>query len=182
MRNRIGFITIGLLFPLIFQGALCFGQGIEIESGATIAITGAASLEIVDGDLNIAGSYTSDVETIKMSGSTKATIEGGAISLYDLEITNTDGITTNTTSLITHDLTIAAAAGFTIPSTSAVTVSNALSNEGIDTSLIIKSDATSTGSLFTSTDGEPIRVERYLGGSQWHIISPSAGSVNIQSF
>jgi hypothetical protein len=160
MKNQNRFLFHIWLFVFMLLPDLSVAQGIEIESGASITITGAASIEITDGGFINNGTYIKDTETATFSGTTANTISGSSeTDFYNLSNSNSGGIT--------------------IESTVAVTVSNIFSNTG---TFSINSDVSGSGSFITSTDDEPITVERYLVGSQWHIISPSASGINIQSY
>jgi len=162
MRKRIGFITIVSLFPYIFQGALCFGQGIEIESGASITISGAASIEIIDGSFINNGTYTKATEELSFSGSTAGTISGSSISdFYDLSNLNSGGIT--------------------IESAARITVSNNFTNTEL---FSIDSDASGSGSLIVNgTSSGQIVFNRYIPTlNRWHLVSSPVPGQSIQSF
>lgn len=162
MRKRIGFIIIVLLFPIIYQGSLCFGQGIEIESGASITISGAASIEITDGGFINNGSYTKDSETTAFSGTAAHTIFGTSITdFYNLSNSNEGGIT--------------------IESAARVTVSNNFTNTGLFT---IDSDASGSGSLIVNgTSSGEIVFKRFIPTlNRWHFVSSPVSGQSIQSF
>jgi len=63
--------------------------------------------------------------------------------------------------------------GLTINSGSQLTVNGTLTNNAGTTGLLIKSDATGTGSLIHSTADVPATVERYITGANeaWHLLS-----------
>lgn len=69
------------------------------------------------------------------------------------------------------DLTIGEGASVTINAGYALTVSGALSNSAGSNGLVIKSDASGTGSLIHSTPDVDARVERYLTPDLWHYTS-----------
>jgi hypothetical protein len=86
-----------------------------------------------------------------------------------------------------RDLTINSGASVTINAGKALTVAGALTNNAGNTGLVIKSDATGTGSLIESTAGVAGTVERYLTGYssvddfKYHIISSPVAAQAIQT-
>jgi len=64
-----------------------FAQGIEITSGGTITVTGAATIDISDGGIINNGTYTKGTETVTISGTTVGSISGASTTaLYNLII------------------------------------------------------------------------------------------------
>jgi hypothetical protein len=85
--------------------------------------------------------------------------------------TNQPNITTAATSpTLCKNLTIDVGAFVTIDQGKALTVSGILTNNAGNTGLIIKSDATGTGSLI-ETNSVNATVERYLSENKWHYVS-----------
>jgi len=80
---------IVLLLPVLFPVSL-FAQGVEITAGANITVSGASSIQIVNGDFINNGSYVKGNETLTMSGSTAKQISGNNnTEIYNLIVSNT---------------------------------------------------------------------------------------------
>ncbi len=74
-----------------------------------------------------------------------------------------------------YDLTIEPGANLQIYGT--LTVNDTLNNQAAASDLVIKSDASGTGSLITSTDDVPMTVQRYFTDGSWHLFSaPQSGA------
>ena len=71
----------------------------------------------------------------------------------------------------TNDLTILSGANLQINPDFLLSVNGTLDNQAGISGLIVKSDATGTGSLINSTVNVPATVERYLTGTQWHYLA-----------
>lgn len=182
MRQIIGFVTIDLLFLLIFQVTLCFGQGIEIESGSSITISGAASIEIEDGGFVNNGTYIKDADTLIFSGSNSDSVNGEYLDAHKIIVSNTGGIKSKVDSLSVYDLYIASGSAFSIKPAGFLTVSNTLSNNAGNTGLVLHSDAGGYASLINNTTDVPATVEHYITGNRWHILSSSTPGQSISQF
>jgi len=126
--TKLVIIPAFIMVLIIMPDALP-AQGIGIPTGGTIAITGAATIEINDGGLVNNGTYTKGTETMTFSGSTAQTVSGtNNLDMNSLSITNTGGLTTQLTLLTTVNLAIGAGSKFTILTAKAVTVSTSLAN------------------------------------------------------
>ncbi len=68
------------------------------------------------------------------------------------------------------NLTIYSNAKLTINPTATMTIAGTLTNDAGESGLIIKSDASGTGSLISSTTGVDAKVEQYLTKMKWHFI------------
>ncbi|NOX45774.1 MAG: PKD domain-containing protein [Chlorobi bacterium] len=84
------------------------------------------------------------------------------------------------------NLTIETGAHLFIPSNNTLTVNGTLTNNGGNTGLVVKSDASGTGSLINNTTGVNATVERYLIDGRWHFIgmpvsSETAGVFHLPS-
>jgi hypothetical protein len=79
------------------------------------------------------------------------------------------------------NLTIETGAGLTIQTSGSLTVSGTLTNNAVAANLVIKSDATGTGSLIHSMANVHATVERYITGASenWHLISSPVQSQSI---
>lgn len=78
-----------------------------------------------------------------------------------------------------RNLSIQSGASLTIDPGKALTVSGALANNSGTSGLIIKSDATGTGSLIHFTPGVNATMEQYLTSQRWHFVSPPVSGANI---
>lgn len=131
---------IVLLLPVLFPVSL-FAQGVEITAGANITVSGASSIQIVNGDFINNGSYVKGNETLTMSGSTAKQISGNNnTEIYNLIVSNTAGITTLLEQLTANNISIANGSKFTIPAQKSVQVSTLLTNNAGTGGLVIKSD------------------------------------------
>ncbi|NCA87158.1 MAG: T9SS type A sorting domain-containing protein, partial [Clostridia bacterium] len=86
------------------------------------------------------------------------------------------------------DLTIESSAGLTIQTNGSLTVSGTFTNNAGTSGLLLKSDASGTGSLIHSTAGVNASVQRYLSGgwsgwdAGWHQISSPVAAQSISAF
>lgn len=70
-----------------------------------------------------------------------------------------------------NSLTIQNGANLQINPDYSLTINGTMTNNAGISGLIIKSDATGTGSFINGTTNVPATVERYLSGTQWHYLS-----------
>lgn len=170
-----------ILFPLMFWFPVAaFAQGIEIGSGASVTVTGDASIEINNGSFVNNGTYTKGTETVSLTGSTAATVSGSNTVFNNLVISNSGGITVEQNELTTTNLTVNTGAKLTVATGKALTVTGNLDNSGTFT---IESDATGNGSLMVDgTASNTITYNRYLTGGAWHLVSPPVSGQNIADF
>ena len=154
------------LLMISFSAAAQYG--IEITTGGSITLISTATIEIANGGLINNGTYTKGSETVTFSGTTAKTISGTSnTSMHNLSVTNTGGITSQVGLLTTNDLTIAAGCAFKVDYAKAVTVSGTLTNTPGTSGLVVKSDATGTGSLIHSTASVNGTFERYINNADW---------------
>lgn len=134
--RQFGFAVFAFI-PLLLTA-----QGIEVKTGGTISFTGAATIQIDNGDLINNGTIsTTGTEKVSLSGNTAKTISGtGSTSMYDLYISNTGGITNKHSQVNIHNLTVYSGSKLTIDTTSAIVVSNVFRNKATVNDLIIKSN------------------------------------------
>ncbi len=71
----------------------------------------------------------------------------------------------------TNNLTIYSGANLQINPNFSLSVNGTMSNQAGNSGLVIKSDATGTGSFINATASVPATVERYLTGTQWHYLA-----------
>ncbi len=144
----------------------------------TIGTDGVSSL--ISGSGSFTGSSSSqmdilgtgDLSTINFDQTTPGTTN----VLKNLTVSRTSGDVT-----IGNDVVIPATGVWTIGSQSSLTVSGALTNNAGNTGLVIKSDATGTGSLITNgTVSGDVTVERYIPqGDSWHLLSAPTPGMTI---
>lgn len=177
-------------------------NSLTLESGSTLNIATGKTLTI-NGTLTIKGSYTiSGGGTLAYGSTGILKYEGSAITatsddvfptssgpkdLYILDVAAV-GISIHANRTLLGALTISANEKFIIPSSKSLTVNGTLTNSAGNGGLVIKSDATGTGSLIHSTSGISATVERYVSGgwsawnSGWHQISSPVADQTISSF
>ncbi len=139
----IRYLSFLLVIPF-----LAHAQGIEIPSGASMAATGAATIEVIDGNLVNNGTYTKGSETFTMSGTSGALISGSSLSDF-------------------NNLTVSNTGGVSIDVNTPVTVSGTLSNTVGAGGLILKSTSLGYGSLIHGSASVQGRVERSIIGATW---------------
>lgn len=147
------------LTVFLFTSVIINAQGINITSGGTIAVSGAAQIAIDNGDFVNNGTYSKGTESVIMSGSTAKTMSGsGTTNMYNLSVTNTAGITTKLGQLGLNNLSISSSSKFIIDTTSAVIASNRISNDAGLLGLVIKSSSSAAnGSLvFHNAPNDPV--------------------------
>lgn len=122
-------------------------QGLLIGSSSYVRFSGSPKVQIIDGNFKNNGTYTKATEKLTMSGSTAGLMHGttAITDMYDLEISNTGGITTRLNRLHTHNTDIISSSKFTIDTLSYVYVSNLLTNNATAAGLHIKANATKPG-------------------------------------
>jgi len=171
-------LSLFLLLPKVSSA-----QGIDITTGGSIAITGAATIEIENGDFINNGTYTKGTETVTMSGTTAKTMSGTTNTvLNNLIISNTGGITTQIGELTSNNLTVVSGGKFTVASGKAVNVTTALANNAGDGGFIVNSDANSNGSLITEgTSTGNVTYNRYASSTGWHLVSSPVGGQSIDA-
>lgn len=146
-------------------------QGIEVQSGGNISITGSSTIQIDNGNLINNGTYTKGSETVTLSGSTAKEISGSSTtSLHNLSVTNTGGITAKLSQLTANALTIASGSKLTIDTVKAVTVATSITNSAGTSGLLLKSSAVrANGTLiFHNAYESPVQatVEMYSKASK----------------
>lgn len=114
------------------------------------------------------GTFTPNEQTVTLSGANNSIIStSGAAILYNLMVSKTNGATVTAENGLTINNNL------TINSGASLTVNGTLTNNAGNTGIVIKSDATGTGSLKHSTEDVAATVERYIPGesNDWHLIS-----------
>lgn len=171
MKKHI--ILSGIQYLLMFIVLPCniLAQGINISSGGNVTVSGAATINIIDGNFVNNGTYSKGAETVTMSGTSAKIMEGsGTTTMYNLDVTNTGGITTKLPLLTATTLNVATGSKLTIDTTRAVSVVNTVTNNAGTTGVLIKSSAlAANGSLiFHNAYESPVAatVEMYSKASK----------------
>ena len=177
MKRQILFLTI-----LIFAGLMSFAQSgyFIVPSGAYIHMSGSPSIVLDNTSFTNNGNYVSASDEMLFTGNVAQNINGSSnTSVFNLSISNSGGITSQSGLLTTNDLTIASGGKFNIAPGKALTVNGTTSNSG---TLTLKSDATGIASFIDNgfSGSGTYNVENYLigaGGSSpngkfWYTGSP----------
>lgn len=152
----------------------------DIINNGTISLSTS-----VGGDLNIRGNWTANNvlnhnnRAVTFQGTAATEISCGAITFAYLTIDNSAGVSINTSGLVmvANDLTINSGRLLNINPGKQLTVNGTIANSAGNTGLVIKSDATGTGSLLHNTADVPATIERYVSGStvlsemRYHLVS-----------
>lgn len=168
MKNKKILLFILCLPVLLAMPYSTLGQGIDISSGGSIAVSGAATIEINNGSFIHNGTYTKGAETFTMSGATTPrTISGTSLSDF-------------------NNLTVTNTAGISIAYNSKVTVSGELTVNA-SSLLTLSSTASGTASLIQSTPGVAATVQRYIAAWSnslhgWHFLSSPVAAQAISDF
>ncbi len=160
------FISICLFVPFVL-----LAQGIEITSGGKIEVTGAAIIEIVDGNFTNDGTYTKGTETVTISGSTPKSLLGSSgLNIHNLTINSSSTIAA-ASNLTVGTLTVNPNAKFTLNTgkTLGTTNFNILSASGIQTGTFVNNGTASTG---TANVNQHLSVPR-----AWYMMSPVSNTV-----
>lgn len=162
------------------------GEGGTFLLNGTLVLNGVAP-EIAMTTLTLNG-------TVEYNGNSaqnllKATVTGAANpTIYtNLTINNSAGVLLSTPlTTVTGTLLISSGKLLTIGVDKQLSVSGTLTNNAGNAGLVIKSDATSTGSLIHNTAVVGATVERYItaanwaaAGSGWHLLSSPVASQSI---
>jgi len=158
-----------------------------IEGGALVL---NADLTIQGNWTRTSGTFTPNFQTVTLSGTTNGIIStlAGA-TLYDLVVDKTSGATVTLASdmSISHNMTVTAGA-FNVNPAVALTVTGTLTNNAGNSGLVLKSNASGTGSLKHNTTGVSGTAERYIAGdwlspnSGWHQIGSPVAAQALSAF
>jgi len=167
-------------------GGLC--NNITINSGATLSITGSGSMTVSGNWTNNGGTFTPGTGTVSFTGN-NSVINGTWLNqtFYNVNVTKTAGQTlsigSTATLNVSNNLTISMGA-LTIPPGALLSVTN-VSNLNSNPSLVLKSDATLTGSFVYNTFSGigTVKVERFMSKSDnWHLYSSPISNQSIKNF
>ena len=184
MKARFTHFTrfILILSPFLAVQSISTAQGIIIQPGASIYVTGNPSILIDNGNLVNNGTYTRGTETITMSGNSSARMISGSSNsdINNLTITNTAGVTSQLGLLTLNNLNIVSGGKFTVNPGKNVTVNGDLTNSTGNAGLVLKSNSSGSASLLHSTSGAAATVERYINNDgNWHFLSTAVSSQAI---
>lgn len=161
-------------------------NGLTVIKDITIAggTLNANNLNIsIGGNWSNGGTFSPGTGTISFNGTASQLLGGASASTFNnLTINGTDvslGITgSSKLTTVNSALTINTGKKLTVASNQALTVSGTLTNNAGEPGLVIKSDASGTGSLINPTTGVEAEVERFLTKMKWHFIGmPVEGGV-----
>ena len=171
MKRIITTIMILSVYSLSAQVNIGSGYGFNIGDGANLSISGS-SITLQD------ASKLTIASTGKVYINNPITVASNNINvLGNIEFKNTVSQTLNF-NLYCKDLTVGQ--NLTINPSKEVTVSGTLTNSAGQTGLVIKSDATGTGSLIHSTASVGATVERYISNTgTFHLIGSPVATQSI---
>ena len=132
--------------------------------------------------------YNNWTGTTSTTWSTLTNWSAGRLPIYTDIAVIPSGLTTNYPIITSSEDFVATAKILDIPLGGSLTI-NALGKFEVigdlrseTTSLIIKSDASGTGSLLHDAEGVNATVERYLTDNSWHGVTPSTTGVTVDDF
>jgi hypothetical protein len=171
--------------------SLISGTGaITLSSGATLKTAHASGL---NGSITVSGTKTFDAITNYTFNGTSSQVTGTLLpaTVNNFTIDNAAGVKLSNTALtVSGTMTINSGKLFTLESGKQLTVSGTLTNNATASGLVIKSDATGTGSLITTgTVSGNATVERYIpaGTSNpadhvYHVVSAPVSGQAVSLF
>ncbi len=148
-----------------------------------VIITPIASTVNVNGNLDLSsGTYTIGTgNTLAINGSISGSNELISSVTSNISVGGT-GLNLTLPTIINdlNNLTITRPNGVSIASDKTLTVTGTLSNSAGTSGLIIRSDASSTGSLIHTSNNIPATVERFIADDwKWHFLSSPVASQSI---
>jgi len=154
------------------------GGSFILSSGSTLK---TANLSGLNGSLTLTGSKTlsSGANYIFSSSSTQVTGSLIPATVNNLTIDNAEGVTLSNNQLtVNGTLLINSGKKLEIGVGKQLTVSGTLTNNAGNAGLIIKSNASGTGTLIHSTSNVNATVQQYLPDTRnWYISSPVTGAI-----
>jgi len=174
MKNKKKIIPVLWLSALLLMPYLSMAQ-IVIGEGATVTVSGAATIALSNAGFTNNGTYTKGTETVTFSGSTAKSITGSAATSFNnVTISNSGGITDELSGTLTVN-------ALTVSSTGALTVNSGKTLT--TTTFTIESDASGSGSVIVSgTLNGDITYNRYMTGSAWHLVSSPVAGQGVSGF
>jgi len=149
----------------------------DIQGTGGIAVKQNSIVQIV-GDKTYSGGTFVEAGTLELQGS----IASSAVT-----VSNGAKLSINGTGVVVASLTIQSGGVVEIEPGKSLTVNGTLANSAGSSGLVIKSDATGTGSLIHSSAGVNGTVQRYIAGyttpsNGWHFISSPVSAQAISAF
>ncbi len=173
---------------------LTINKSSGVSLGQSFAVNGTLTLTSGAISLNLKTLSFGSIGILKYNGTSYTTTSDAEFPATngpkDLNISDANalGLTLHANRTLAGSLTIANGKVFIIPSTKQLTVTGTLTNNADITGLVLKSDATGTGSLIHNTADVPATIERYITGSstlttmQYHQVSiPLTAAANPTS-
>jgi len=172
----IGGSAASTALPAVTLNNLTLNRSNGISLGGTVTVNGALTLSSgtisggtlaygANGILKYDGSDYTATTSIEFPASSGP---------RDVDINNADasGLSLHANRTLAGNLTIAGGEKFIIPAGIRLTVSGMLSVLSGNTGLLLRSDASGTGSLINSTEDVPATVERHINNDlKWHFLS-----------
>ena len=173
MKNNKVIIPALWLFWLLLVPSISRAQ-VVISAGATVAVSGAATLTLQDAGFTNNGTYTKGSETVTFSGTTAKSITGSAAtSMNNVTVSNSGGITTELASLTVSTMTVSTTGALTVKSGAGLTT----------TTFTVSSDDSNSGSLINNgTITGNVTYNRYMTGSAWHLVSAPVTGQGVSGF
>lgn len=174
--------------PSVFDAStfVINGSGsFDLQSGATLKTAHASGL---NSSITVSGTKTlSTGANYEFSGA-GAQVTGALLpgTVNNLTTSGTSQLTISNAGLLTvaGNLNIGSGTKLTVGSTQSLTVTGTLTNSATETGLVIKSDASNTGSLIYTNTGVSGTMERYLSNytssaNGWHLLSSPINNFTI---
>ncbi|MBK9292806.1 MAG: T9SS type A sorting domain-containing protein [Bacteroidetes bacterium] len=152
---------------LTIAGGLSGTGGLLVKNITTV---------IISTDADYSGATIVEAGTLELRGS---------ISSSNVTVHNGATLRINGSNISVASLTIETGGSVVIEPGKSLTVSGTLTNNAFSSDLVIKSNASGTGSLIHSTSGVSATVERYFPQTSqaWHFLSaPVGGSISSSAF
>lgn len=177
MRIKISYFSLVLLLFISVQltAQVYLGSSIGLYVGPNANATFKPAIVLQD-----ASKLTINA-TGKIYFSQPITVISGDINVNgNIELLSTDNQTLSNFNMTVKDLTIGANAKLTISSTKYLTVNGTFINNGNDTSFVIQSNSSGTGSLLHNSTVAGT-MQRYISGSAeaWHFMSSPVAAQSI---
>jgi Fe-S-cluster containining protein len=185
-KTLVSFIKYFICLAPLMLSLGINAQGLTNSSGY-ITCSGSPYITVNNASLDNSGTYVKASETILFSGTIASDIKGNATDYHNIIVSNTGGITLNTSNLSTFDnLTVNSGAIFTLTPTGKLTVNTTLTNSAGTSGLVISSTTNGSGSLIHSTAGVSATVRHYLTDDvatyYYHTVAPPTSDATAAVF
>ncbi|MDD4742914.1 MAG: T9SS type A sorting domain-containing protein, partial [Bacteroidales bacterium] len=164
-------VTIGSSGIVNVNQVLCSASG---NAGHTFTINSGGKLNFNGSTADVWGTYSTTNNTytfntgsiVEYSYAGAQTIKSPA-NYSNLIVSGAGTKTLGENTIVDNDLTIQSGSVLVIPIANSMTVSGILTNSAGNAGLVIKSDASGTGSLIHSTAGVNATMERFMNNADW---------------